>query len=170
MQEISKRPQIQSDLLPWHVMRGCGFLSARFSRLLKPFFFLSRIRKRTDSGRGISVGQIAGSGAESYTPLHAIELLDETDACLVDLRPKREFAAVRVRGALHAPEEALEEMPARQSVNPDRVILCLCRDGSTSAQAAEKLQGMGYHRAGYILGGMKQWQREGLPVLKGKRI
>jgi len=170
MQESSKRAQIQSELFPLQIRSCRGFSLARFSQRLKQFSVLDRTGKGPDSWLGDSAGRMEGVGPESYSPLHAIEMLDETEARIVDVRSKEEFAAVRVRGALHVPEEGLDELASRQFVNRGVLIFCLCREGISSAEAAAKLQVMGYHRAGYIFGGIRQWQREGLPVLKGKMI
>jgi rhodanese-related sulfurtransferase len=105
---------------------------------------------------------------DSFTPSHVIELLDEAGARLLDVRADAEFDRVRVRGAVHIPDDALEEAIGLDFPNHSAAIICLGRDGKSSARAAAKLRGLGYHGAGFVYGGLRQWRRENFPVVKGK--
>ncbi|MEK7247299.1 MAG: rhodanese-like domain-containing protein, partial [Chloroflexota bacterium] len=95
------------------------------------------------------------------------ELL-KSKAVLLDVRPRQEFEAGHLRGAINIPVDELKdrwgELPRdRQIITYCRGEYCLFAD-----EAAEMLRANGYHVA-RLEGGWPEWQSEGRPVQIGDR-
>jgi len=75
-----------------------------------------------------------------------------------------------IRGAVCLKRAALEA--AIEGHFPDRGTraICYCNDGGASVLAADALRSMGYRHAGYLIGGLRQWIQEGLPVIRRERF
>ena len=83
---------------------------------------------------------------------------------LVDVREHPEFAAGRIAGARLLPLGELERRVAE--LDRSRPVVCVCRSGRRSAQAAEKLVALGFSRVHQLDGGLLAWEQAGLPVEK----
>ena len=84
---------------------------------------------------------------------------------LVDVREPYEFATVRVAGAALLP---MSTFAARfRELPTDRPLLVMCAVGGRSAVATAQLLGMGYRDVTNVAGGIVDWERAGLPVLRG---
>ena len=85
--------------------------------------------------------------------------LDENpDAILLDVRTQEEYDGGHVPGAVCFPnEDILPELPL--PFEKDAEILVYCRSGRRSAEAAEKLTGMGYANVSDF-GGIQDWPYE----------
>lgn len=82
------------------------------------------------------------------------------DLQIVDVRWPHEWEAGRIENAVHIP---MDELEARfGEIAADRPVLCVCLVGARSELAAQFLRGKGYD-AHNLEGGMKAWEREGLP-------
>lgn len=80
------------------------------------------------------------TGEEAKAKLEANE-----DAILLDVRTQEEYDAGHLPGAVCLPNEDIQpELPL--PFEKDAEILVYCRSGRRSAQAAEKLAGLGYTR------------------------
>jgi len=84
---------------------------------------------------------------------------------LLDVRERDEFATVRAPGAALVPTSAfmarIGELPS------DRPLLVICHMGSRSAAVASYLIRAGRTDVANVAGGMDEWQRAGLPVVRG---
>jgi glyoxylase-like metal-dependent hydrolase (beta-lactamase superfamily II) len=86
------------------------------------------------------------------------------DLCLVDVRSAEEFNGPdgRIPGSLLIPlpelERRLGEIPA------ERPVVVLCHSGSRSALATQELIKAGRPQVANLRGGLRAWQREGLPL------
>ena len=79
---------------------------------------------------------------------------------VVDVRQYREFEAGRIEGAMNVP---LDELADRlHEIDSGRPVLTVCRTGSRSERAAELLRSRGFETHD-LEGGMKAWDRSGLP-------
>lgn len=86
--------------------------------------------------------------------------LDQVD--LVDVRSDDEWQAGHVEGAVHVPEDDLEDR--LEELDRDRPVVTVCRAGTRSAEAAEWLRGQGFD-AQSLDGGMLAWKWAGLPII-----
>jgi rhodanese-related sulfurtransferase len=94
------------------------------------------------------------------TPGRAAELLDRSEAVLLDVREPEEWAAGHAPQAVHLPLGRL----APAAVPQGRPVIAVCRSGNRSGKAADTLAAAGV-RVHNLAGGMKAWARAGLPVI-----
>lgn len=93
----------------------------------------------------------------------------KSNAVLLDVRPRQEFEAGHLRGAINIP---IDELRDRWSELPrDRQIIAYCRGEYCllADEAAEFLSGAGFDVV-RLEGGWPEWQSEGRPVEIGGRI
>ena len=88
-------------------------------------------------------------------------------AVLLDVRTKQELKEARIADAVHVPMASLDNRSrALQRKYEGRKVLVICRSGNRSARAAAHLRSLGVD-AWNVSGGIKAWQRRGLPVVGG---
>lgn len=84
-----------------------------------------------------------------------------TPHLLVDVRTPQEFNSGYIEGAVNIPlqnlTQRLDEIPA------DQPVVLYCRSGNRSSTAARMLTNAGYDQV-YDLGGVIDWQAQGLPL------
>ncbi len=107
-----------------------------------------------------------GGGAPAVDVATAQAKLQAKPAPLIlDVRQAHEYNAGHIAGATWIP---LGELKARVSKLPkEREIICVCASGNRSGSAARYLIDAGY-QAVNLRGGIKGWQRAGLPLRRGK--
>ncbi|RMH57837.1 MAG: rhodanese-like domain-containing protein [Deinococcus-Thermus bacterium] len=82
-------------------------------------------------------------------------------ATILDVRTPLERKEEKIPGSLGLP---LDRLPSEWERLPrDKEIICQCRSGARSAQAARFLAEKGY-RAYNLAGGLEAWKRAKLPV------
>jgi rhodanese-related sulfurtransferase len=92
-------------------------------------------------------------------PQTVAERLDQVQ--LVDVRYDKEWQAGHIDGAVHIPEDDLEDR--LDELDRSRPIVTVCRAGTRSDAAAEWLRGQGFD-AQSLDGGMLAWKWAGLPI------
>ena len=109
---------------------------------------------------------------QRLSPKEAYEAVTKTNAVLVDIRPESQRALEgSIDGALIVERNVLEWRfdPASHTRLPvatghDLQVIVFCSEGYTSSLAAAALQELGLWRATDIVGGVKAWREEGLPI------
>ncbi len=109
---------------------------------------------------------------QRLSPKDAYEALAARNAVLVDIRPASQRAIEGcIDGALAVERNVLEWRfdPTSSSRLPvaashDLQIIVFCSEGYTSSLAAATLQDLGLWRATDIVGGVRAWREEGLPI------
>lgn len=90
------------------------------------------------------------------------DLATISDAVLLDVREPDEWFAGHAPHTVHIPlgdlARRIGELPA------DRQVVCICRSGGRSLQAAELLAGHGFH-VHNLDGGMRAWNHAHLSVV-----
>ena len=87
-------------------------------------------------------------------------------ATLVDVRTPKEFAEGHLVGAINVDwknENFVNEITAVDKSNP---VLVYCRSGMRSAAAAEKMRELGFVKVYDLAGGILQWKKDKMPVVK----
>ena len=86
------------------------------------------------------------------------------DVTLVDVREESEWAAGRIRGAIHLGKGVIERDIEQTVSDVNTVLVLYCGGGYRSALAAESLHRMGYVHAVSMVGGWKAWLKAGGPT------
>ncbi len=103
------------------------------------------------------VGAAADSLVAQLSPAEAAELLDASDAILIDVRDTHERLADSLPGSEHVP---LNELIASGVPFPtSSQLVVFCATGSRSLLAAESLMKRGYTRVHNLDGGLSGWRR-----------
>ncbi|HVL05321.1 MAG TPA: rhodanese-like domain-containing protein [Acidimicrobiales bacterium] len=97
-------------------------------------------------------------------PQTVADRLDQVQ--LVDVRYDKEWQAGHIEGALHIPEDDLEDR--LDELDRNRPVVTVCRAGTRSQEAAEWLRGQGFD-AQSLDGGMLAWKWAGL-AMTGKLV
>ncbi len=84
---------------------------------------------------------------------------------LIDVREDDEWSSGHAAGALHIPRWTLASRLAGTVPDKNATIVLYCRSGVRSAAAAATLRRLGYCNVFSLMGGFKQYQAAGLPVL-----
>jgi rhodanese-related sulfurtransferase len=98
----------------------------------------------------------------------AIELVDDPDTLIVDLRDRRELEREgKITGAFHCPRGMLEfwidpSSPYHKSALAEtKQIVFYCASAWRSALAAKTAQDMGFENIAHIEGGFGAWKKAG---------
>jgi len=95
-------------------------------------------------------------------PTEALQRQTAQAAIIVDVREQDEWRGGHIPGARHIPLDSLEGRAQEILSAPD--VIFVCRSGNRSATAAKAFEGAGHPSVSSLAGGMKAWQRAGLPV------
>ena len=98
---------------------------------------------------------------EDVTPEQAAELLRSEDAQLLDVREPYEHEAGRIAGSRRVDLDGLAAEASQ--LDQDRPVLLYCRSGGRSAVATQAFRAAGFD-AYNLGGGLRAWQRSGLPM------
>jgi len=108
---------------------------------------------------------------KAMTPLEVERArANEPRGVLIDVRTPVEFKEVHAEGAVNLPLDSLDADQVRQIRNgAEGPVYILCRTGSRSKTACEKLNKSGIDDAVVVDGGTQEWERAGLPVERGEK-
>jgi rhodanese-related sulfurtransferase len=102
----------------------------------------------------------------SPSALQAI-LAGPASPLLLDVREFPEFAGGHLEGARLLPLNDLERGAGK--LPKDREIVCICRSGRRSAEAAATLGQLGFAKVSQLAGGVTAWTEAGLPLEREAR-
>ncbi|MGK2860163.1 MAG: molybdopterin-synthase adenylyltransferase MoeB [Thermoanaerobaculia bacterium] len=108
-----------------------------------------------------------GTGARhdgpEVTPRELAAVLGKLGAPrLVDVREPTEWQMGRIAGADLIP---LRDLPRRiDELAPGEEVVCYCATGVRSAHATKILRDAGFSKTRNLIGGMRRWTEEGLPI------
>lgn len=105
-------------------------------------------------------------GDRPLPPSEAVRLINSRDAVVVDVRSAGDFKKGHLLNAINIPLAGITERANEISKNKECTILCYCAMGSTSQQACQRLQKLGYSHVHSLKGGINGWQAAGLPITR----
>ena len=100
------------------------------------------------------------------TPARAVELLNQDQTVVIDVREPHEFAKGYIEGAHHISLGRLKEKMYEFEANKDAPILVYCQQGTRSKEACKQLVKEGFTQVYYLEGGILTWQDQKLPLVK----
>lgn len=87
---------------------------------------------------------------------------------LIDVRTPAEFEEIHIEGSLLHPLTQLKPDEVRKAAK-NRPVCLVCRTGTRSRQAAEKLKAAGIDEVLVLEGGVEAWAQAELPVKRGRK-
>lgn len=102
-------------------------------------------------------------------PPDAIDLINKKSAHIFDLRKEDIFTQGHIIGAKRVTFDPNKDDPkAVLKISPQSPCLFVCNIGQTSMKVVQALRAKGYQYTFSLNGGMTGWNKENLPVTKGK--
>jgi rhodanese-related sulfurtransferase len=92
--------------------------------------------------------------------------MNQQGALLLDVREPEEFSAIHAPNAKLIPLGQLSTRMQEIAEYKDKPIVVICRSGRRSAIAVSQLQAAGYTQVSNVKGGIKEWEKNGLEVVK----
>lgn len=96
----------------------------------------------------------------------AVQILNQDDAVVLDVREDSEVQAGKIKGAKHIPLGQLKTRLPELDKAKDKPILVYCRSGSRSAHACSVLTSAGFQQVHNLEGGIMAWESANLPLSK----
>jgi thioredoxin 1 len=105
---------------------------------------------------------------ESLDPYYFhLEYLKQDPALLLDVRMPFEFRGRRLKDAINIPSSR-ELNSMADTLGRDYYLFLYCTEGFRSRRAAEMLYDLGFRRLYNLEGGIVDWRKEGMPVVRGR--
>ncbi|MBC7804427.1 MAG: rhodanese-like domain-containing protein [Candidatus Parcubacteria bacterium] len=107
-----------------------------------------------------------GTGGPWVNTLAATQLINRSDAIVVDLRSAEDYAKGHILGAKNFPLPDLERRATELDRHKAKPLILHCGDGNRSSGAVAKLRAKGFGSLHNLSGGYAAWVQAGLPVEK----
>lgn len=99
--------------------------------------------------------------------LAATQLINRSDALILDVRETQEYEGGRVPNALHIPLSQLANRGQELAKFTSRPLIAYCERGNRSRTAVSTLAKLGFTEVFTLHGGLRAWTEAGLPLEKG---
>lgn len=109
----------------------------------------------------------ARKGGAKVTPHVATKMINKENAVVLDIRPKKEFQAGHVTGAINIPFAEMDKRIGELGKHQDKPIIVVCNLGHTASGAMKKLQEAKFENVARLSGGITEWKAQNLPIVKG---
>ncbi len=103
----------------------------------------------------------------TLSPQGAINLINQQDAVVVDLREGKEFKAGHIVDAINIPYASFDSRVSELEKYKDKPLVLVCKMGQHCGPIGKKLAAKGFTGVRRMSGGMMEWQNERLPLVKG---
>ena len=107
------------------------------------------------------------AGAQGLSPHEAVQLINKSDAIVVDLRTKDAFVRGHIINAVNVPFSTLQKGIEKLIDQKHKPIILVCAQGVESAKAAKMIQEKEFESVSLLRGGLRTWLDEKLPLEKG---
>jgi rhodanese-related sulfurtransferase len=110
--------------------------------------------------------KIATQRFASLTPANAVQLMNNEDVVVLDVREASETAGGKIAKAVQIPVGAVKTRIAELDRHKDKTLLVYCKTGARSAAACKELGQHGFDKVYSLNGGLLAWQEAHLPISK----
>jgi len=128
------------------------FLSASFFGLLA-YWIIGELKNRN-------------SGIGSVSPLEATQLMNHTNATVIDVREAKEIDGGSIVNAIHIPVGDIANQLKKIEKYKEKPVVIFCRSGHRSSSACNTLRKNGFQQVHNLRGGIMAWQKDGMPLVK----
>jgi len=117
---------------------------------------------------GLFIANEMRRGGRSVTAQQLVNLVNNENAVVVDVRDSKEFEAGHIVDAINIPHTALESRMNEIDKFKDKPLVLTCKMGQHSGAAGTALRKAGFEQVARLTGGILEWRNQNLPVVKGK--
>lgn len=107
-----------------------------------------------------------GAGGPWVNTLEATQLINRSDALVIDLRSAEDYAKGHILGAKNIPLADLERRKGELDKHKAKPVIMHCGDGNRAGGGVALLRKSGFGSVHNLAGGYAAWQAAGLPVQK----
>ena len=98
------------------------------------------------------------------TPAGAIQLMNNEDAVLLDVREPAETVVGKIAKAIQIPVGSVGQRVGELDKHKDKNIIVYCKTGARAGIACRELNKAGFEKVYSLSGGITAWQEAHLPV------
>lgn len=103
--------------------------------------------------------------ATRLSPTQVTQMINHSNACILDIRTPEAYAAGHIIGAISIPLKDLSERYRKLEKFKSQPIVIVCANGIESSKAATLLAPQGFQI--YLLaGGLRAWNEADMPLVK----
>ena len=103
------------------------------------------------------------------TPSEATRMMNSDEAVVIDVRTKAVFSGGHIVNAINIPESEFKAKVAELSQYKEQQVIIVCASGTKAGPLAMLLKKQGFEKISVIGGGISEWIKSGLPLIKGKK-
>jgi rhodanese-related sulfurtransferase len=107
-----------------------------------------------------------GAGGPWVNTLEATQLINRSDALVIDLRGAEDYAKGHVLGARSVPLADLERRAGELDKFKGKPLILHCAEGNRAGGGVAVLRAKGFDKVHNLAGGYAAWLQAGLPVEK----
>ncbi len=105
-------------------------------------------------------------GAKAVTSAEATQLINDSNAIVIDVRDPSEFAAGSVTGARNIPAAELATRSNDLARFKNRPVILVCASGVSSSKEVSTMTAAGFGEVYNLQGGVTGWRDAGMPLVK----
>jgi len=105
-------------------------------------------------------------GGATVSAQELVQLVNNNDALVLDVRDKSEFEQGHIVEAMNIPYGNLESRMSELNKYKDKPIVIACKMGQHSGTAGTLLRKNGFEQVSRLRGGIAEWRGQSLPVVK----
>ena len=106
----------------------------------------------------------ASQNFSKLTPAGAIQLINNEDVVLLDVREPAETAGGKIAKAIQIPVGSVSQRIGELDKHKNKHVIVYCKTGQRSGLACRELSKAGFEKVYNLGGGMLAWQEAHLPV------
>lgn len=108
-----------------------------------------------------------GSGKGAVDAKAAVELINNEDALVIDVRPAADFNRGHIINSRNLPMSGFADQIEKLKKDQGRTIIISCNSGNQSAMACRMLRKAGFEKVFNLRGGILGWMSANYPVSRG---
>ena len=110
--------------------------------------------------------KIASQRFAALSPAGAVQLMNNEDVVVVDVREPSETTGGKIAKAVQIPFSGLSTRINELEKHKDKNLLVYCKTGARSGSACKQLGKAGFDKVYSLNGGLVAWQEAHLPISK----
>lgn len=96
----------------------------------------------------------------------ATALINRENALVVDVRPKKDYAAGHIVDSINIPQDSFTTRMGELDKHQSRPIILACANGQHAGPCSKQLKTAGYTQVSRLANGINGWRSDNLPLVK----